>query len=626
MSKLPADSKEKTLTEQEKLRYLQMKIHQTTIECLDSYILLKKKIPLIQASLAMVFMDFRNSVFNNVSMPYRYKSSQSVQKNIDSVFQKYLNLLPKDCTTADIDKMVENAMKDISKDFFGATFVLHNQNDVRNYCDDSDDIYVKKLYNQYVCVEKFLSECKKLNHLPVEERSSLNQKKIDITDTFIDEDANLTAPHQISPFSVEDIHTYRDYNTKLIELLTLSTNCSIPCTEARNGKSHKYAVSQKDISYLKLVEEAKLYNPENKDEWIKILTELAHKAYFEDYVPFDIQLENAINKNKELSYSSEYDKPLSEQERVHCINHLTLLKENLALISKDRLLNYILKKEMPHILNTLSDQPGIKIKVLDTKEKAKENGFYALYYIILINNIAILELQGQSEFRSDIAKEGNAAHNTIPGKSFDIRHMFDLNEETTHPFDPDQLDLYCSFLETVNLNDISTYNVSKEDEKNIAILQDLVEYASSKIKVKDNIPDTTAQSDKTLDFYSYIESLLDYYGPEFGSIVPAHRIEHNQALVVPQNKMYALENILKNRVGFSVLANLIRDKYKEETSKRGLEILPNDYSKAYSSTLMKYDLHRINEMLYDNIKAYEPFKDISFTPISGNKKQKDTSR
>ena len=275
---------------------------------------------------------------------------------------------------------------------------------------------------------------------------------------------------------------------------------------------------------------------------------------------------------------------------------------------------------MPRILSSLSNQPGLSVEVIDSKEKIKENGFYALYYILKINNIAILELQAQSEYRSDLGKEGNAAHNSIPGKSFDIRHMFKLNPKTTHPFDKNQLDFYCDFLETVNLNDISEYKVPKEDLPKLRILQDLVEYASSKIVVLNTMPYKTSKKRNSIKFAEYIDSMLEYFGADFGSIVPAHRIEHNQALVVPQNKMYALENILKNRVGFSVLANLIRVKYKEETSKKGKEILPYDVARAYSGPLMQYDIPRINKNLKKSVSKYKSFKKRKFYPMGAKRR------
>ena len=617
--------KSKNNLELDKLKYLQRKIHETTLNCVNSYILLKDKIPLIEASLALVFMDFRNSVSTSVSMPFRYKSFQSAQKNIFKEFEKHIIELPENCTYEDIDKMVEKTILDISKDFFGATFVFHNQNDIKNYCDESDDPYTKKLYKQYSCIENFLNESKKIEQLTVDEKNKELFKKIDITDSFIDgEDVSTSkAPHKIYPFNVDNIRTYRDYNTKLIELLTLLTNCSMPVKDSKDGKIHKYAVSQMDIPYLKLIDEASMYNPKNNDEWIKILTKLAHEAYFKPFVPFDIQLDEALEQNSKMSSSKSYDYELSEIDKHHYINHLKLLRDNLNSISKDRLLNYILKSEMPRILSSLSNQTGLSVELIDSKEKLKENGFYALYYILKINNIAILELQAQSEYRSDLGKEGNAAHNSIPGKFFDIRHMFKLNPKTTHPFDKNQLDFYCDFLETVNLNDISAYKVPKEDLPKLRILQDLVEYASSKIEVLDKIPYKTSKKRKSIKFAEYIDSILEYFGADFGSIVPAHRIEHNQALVVPQNKMYALENILKNRVGFSVLANLIRIKYKEETSKKGKEILPYDVARAYSGPLMQYDIPRINKNLKKSISKYKSFTSKKFYPM-GAKRPKYT--
>ena len=615
-------SKSKNSLDFDKLKYLQKKIHETTLNCIDSYILLKEKIPLIEASLALVFMDFRNSVSTSVSMPFRYKSFQSAQKNIFKEFEDHIMELPEDCTYEDIDKMVEKTILDISKDFFGATFVFHNQNDIKNYCDDSDDPYAKKLYKQYYCVENFLNESEKIEQLSADKKNKEMLKKIDITDTFIDgEDVSTSkAPHQIYPFNFDDIHTYRDYNTKLIELLTLLTNCSMPFKDSQDGKIHKYAVSQMDIPYLKLIDEASMYNPKNNDEWIEILTKLAHEAYFKPFVPFDIQLNEALEENLKMSSSKSFDSELSEKDKLHYINHLKLLRDNLESISKDRLLNYILKAEMPRILNSLSNQSGLSVEVIDSKEKLKENGFYALYYILKINNIAILELQAQSEYRSDLGKEGNAAHNSIPGKSVDIRHMFKLNPKTTHPFDKNQLDFYCNFLETVNLNDVSEYKVPKEDLQKLRILQDLVEYASSKIEVLNKIPYKTTEKGNSIKFSEYIDSMLEYFGADFGSIVPAHRIEHNQALVVPQNKMYALENILKNRVGFSVLANLIRVKYKEETSKKGKEILPYDVARAYSGTLMQFDIPRINKNLKKSISKYKSFKKRKFYPMGAKRR------
>ena len=62
-------SKSKNNLELDKLKYLQKKIHETILNCIDSYILLKDKIPLIEASLALVFKIFLKNL-KNISWNY----------------------------------------------------------------------------------------------------------------------------------------------------------------------------------------------------------------------------------------------------------------------------------------------------------------------------------------------------------------------------------------------------------------------------------------------------------------------------------------------------------------------------------------------------------------------------
>ena len=50
--------KNEALTEQEKLRYLQTKIHEAVLECINTYILFRNATPLIDSSTAYLFMDF----------------------------------------------------------------------------------------------------------------------------------------------------------------------------------------------------------------------------------------------------------------------------------------------------------------------------------------------------------------------------------------------------------------------------------------------------------------------------------------------------------------------------------------------------------------------------------------
>lgn len=604
-------SKKNNLTEQEKLKYLQNKIHETTLECLNNYILLRDKLPLLQTTLALIFMEFRNSVETNISLPFRYKSFESVRNNIAKEVMNKIKKLPDNCSTEDIDKIVEAVVRDVSKDFFGATFVFNNKNNLKNYCEESDNVFVQKLYNQLACVDNYLFESE-----AIENSSSFGSffnkfKTIDISSTYVDDDKSPKSPKKLKPLNIKEISTPKDYYTQLINLLTLLTNISTPCTENGSDKTHKYSVSQTDISYFKLVERVQKENPRNNDEFIKKLTQLAHSSYYVAYEPFDIQLEKAINAKNEAKKSSNYSKPLNDDEKFIYLQHLEQLKKNLESSKNDRLLNNILKIELPNIFDRLSNLPNLNVEIISQKERAKENGFYAIYYILRINNIAEFELQAHSEFRSNIGKEGSAAHFLMPGKSFDIRHLFELNEKMSHPFDDSLLNFYCDFLETVNLNNITEYKISKEDIPSLRKLQELVEYASSKVKVKDYIE----YDNKTISFFDYIQMMLSNKGAEFGAVYPAHRIEHNQALVVPQNSMFSLENLLKSRTGFSTLANLVRTKYKEEATNRNIELLPKDISRAYSSSLApNNDLLARNNALKQSIENFEPL-DVPFRPM-----------
>ena len=142
-------SKNEKITDEEKLKYLQTKIHETTLECINSYLLLKDKVPLIDATLSLSFMDFRNSIARSIGLPSRSKGSQSAIANLIKEVSKKLENISSDSSLEEIDRMVEKVVKDVSKDFFGATLVLHSQNDLKDYCEESDDLNVKR-WNQYL--------------------------------------------------------------------------------------------------------------------------------------------------------------------------------------------------------------------------------------------------------------------------------------------------------------------------------------------------------------------------------------------------------------------------------------------------------------------------------------------
>lgn len=603
------------LTDDQKLRYLQTKIHEITLECVNTYMLSDLKQSLFHTFLSLVFMSFRDSVDTSISDSHRYKSLQSFIDNIEKeVIKKLSQQLPESYTTSDIDTLVPNVVKSVCKDFLGATIVFHSKNNLSNYCEQSDNPYIQKLYKQVLIIDAYLrSSDENQKHSSLFSVIHNHFKTIDISATFIDDDKNPLAPTKLKPLDIQNIHTLEDYYTNLINLLTLLTNASLPCTESTDGKTHKYCVSELDIPFLQLVKQARSQNPKSRDEYIRILIDLAHQAYYREYTPFDEQLEEALAKQNAAKKQASYKAKLSSKETLKYTQELTNLKNNLKQMKNDRLLNYVLTLELPPIFDKLSELPDLHVEVKSHKERAKSDGFYACYYTIELNGIVICEVLGQSEFRSTLSKEGNAAHNLMSKKSFDIKHLFELRAQAfplnNPPRAQEQLDFYLEFLILVSLNDVSGYHVSPEDKDALKDLQDLVNYAMSKIKVKDFITVQNGENTTKVSFYDYITSELSVRGAEYGSIYPAHIVEHNQALLVPQSPLYSLENMLKSRVGFSILANMIREKYIQiATIDKKEKIFPHSLAQTYSSTLTpKYELP------IDNLKAKEAHE--NFEPL-----------
>lgn len=621
------------LNDEELLKYLQIKIHEATLECVNTYQLSKEIDTLFHTFLSLVFMSFRDSVDTSISDSHRYKGFKSLINNIEKeILKKLTNNLPDNYTTSDIDLLISNVVKSVCKDFLGATIVFHSKNNLSNYCEDSNNPYIKKLYGQVLIADTYLKSNETDKKISLYHKISNHFKAIDISDTFIDGALNNPlAPRKLKPLDLENINTQKDYYSTLIDLLTLLSNLSLPCTESTDGKVHKYCVSELDVPYLQLVKQAKSQNPKNKDEFIRILTDLAHKAYYREYTPFDEQLDNALSNRNKAQKSSSYTAKLSAKDKEKYTQELINLKNNLQQMKNDRLLNYVLTLELPNIFSKLSELSNLNVEVKSHKERAKSNGFYACYYTIELNGAIIFEVLGNSEFRSNLSKEGYPAHNLMPNKSFDIKPFFELQAQAfpfnNHPNPKEKLDFYCDFLSTVTLNDVSGYHISKEDEEYLRDLQDLVNYASSQIKVKDVFTVKNGDNEAEVSFYDYITSIISFYGAEYGSIYPAHIIEHNQALLVSQSPLYSLENLLKSRVGFSSLANLIRKKYIEITAVNKKEkILPHSATQIFSSTLTpEYELpvdNLIVKQAHDNFKPL----DVPFKPMGQYKKDNDQAR
>lgn len=595
----------------EKLKYLQAKIHEATLECINTFSLAEQKDSLFYTFLALVFMRFRDSIDTSVANPARLKASQSVIDNIEKeVLKKITNNLPDNCSLKDIDEMTPKIVQAVCKDYLGATIVFHSKNNCSTYCEESDDPYVKSLYKSLLTTEEYLR----------------GNKKLDISNTFIDDNPNPLAPREVNPLDLKNINTYEKYYDTKIALLTLLTNHSIPCTESTDGKTHKYCVSELDVPYLQLVKQTMELGFKTKDEAIKHLINLAHANYFRKYIPFDEQLDATLKEQEQAMKSTSYFDEINDTKlKRKYSQELTNLKNNLVQLKNDRLLNYILKKELPQIFNNLSEilkkQSNLsdsRVIIKSHKERAKSSGYCACYYTIEINGILICEVLGNSEFRYNLSKEGNPAHNTMHNKSFDIKPLFELQPSSMLSSEQSQekLDFYCEFFSTLSLNNVSGYHISKEDKEALKYLRDLVSYVKSQIRVKDEITIKNGKNVHSVPFFDYITSIIESKGAKYVTIYPAHTIEHNQAISVPQSPLYSLENILKSRIGFSVLANMIREKYIHiATAEKHDKLLTNSPVRSYSSTLTpKYDI-KIDTLSAKEVEEnYEPF-DVDFHPM-----------
>lgn len=607
------------ISESNKLRYLQLKINEALLKCINTYSLSSKKTSLFYSFSALVLMRFRDSIDTSVANPTRKKASSSVIDNIEKeILKKIKNNLPVDYSYEDIDNLVPLIVQDVCKDYLGSTIIFHSKNNCSKYCEESSDLYVKKLYNSVLTTEEYLRSDEKIHKATIFSNLYEHIKKIDISNTFIDDNPNKHTPRKLRPLNLENIDTLEKYYDTKIGLLTLLTNNSIPCTESTDGKPHKYCVSELDVPYLQLVKQTMELKPKSKDEAIKILIDLAHKNYFREYLPFDEQLDLALSQKSANKSSPLYKAKLSESEKKQYTQELVNLRNNLVQLKNDRLLNYILTLELPNIFKELSEQPNMNVEIKSHKERAKFSGFYSTYYTVELNGIVTCEVLGCSEFRYNLSKEGPAAHNIMYKKSFNVKPLFELR---AFPFlnskqAKEQLDFYCEFLGTVSLNDVSGYHIHKDDKEALKYLKELVNYATSKLKVKDSITVENGNSTFEMPIFDYITSIIENKGAKFVTIYPAHIVEHNQSIAVPQSPLYSLENLLKSRIGFSTLANMVREKYIEiATLEKHGKLLANSRVRPYSSTLTpKYDLSVDNLIAKEAELNFEPL-DVEFHPM-----------
>ena len=607
------------LNDDEKTLYLQNKIHETVLECANRYSLTMEQTSLFHTFLSLVFMRFRDKVDTSVANPTRMKAFQSTVYNIDKeVAKKITKNLPRNYTIEDIDRLMPKIVDAVCKDFIGGTIVFHSKSNCNTYCNESTNEEVKKLYKSVLTVEEYLRGPNQINQPTITSKLYNKFHKIDISNTFIDADPNPSAPRKIKALDLENIDTMEKYFEIKINLLTLLTNLSMPCTESVDGKPHKYCVSEVDVPYLQLVKEASEMNPKDYEEFIRILVDLAHKNYFREYLPFDEQLDKVLNEQKKYKHSLSFKTKFSEKEKQKYTQELINLKNNLELMKNDRLQNYILNLELHNIFEELSTSPELKIKEKSHKERAKSSGFAACYYTVEINGIIIGELLGISEFRNNLCNEGYAFHNSMKHKSIDIKPLFELRD-CASPESPESqalFTLYTEFLNTVSSNTVLGYRISKKDQKYLNILKNSVNYAESKIKIKDTITVKNGNNSHEIKFYDYITGIIKARGAKYVNISAAHIIEHNQAASDPRSSLFSLESILKSRVGLSCLANMIRDEYfRISIREKHDKLLPQSPSMTYSSTLTPKYVLPIDTLSAKKAKEdYVPL-DVPFHPM-----------
>lgn len=573
------------------LRYAQEEFYNAFAEILETYKNLDSKIDMLTTTVATITYEMRFSLGGGVHSPNRSKGYNSFLQNINKEFTKALKKIDSSCSKENIKTIIMESISNICKDLYGATIIFHMANNMKQYCEESNDPQCSLLYQQLIGIDNYLLQSEKISN-----SSSLSEQKkskIKISDIFIDGKHSCNSNHiSATPFNLKRINTLEDYYNLKISLLTLLSNVSMFEMNSELGQSNsKRIVSETDMSCEDLIHLIELEDstPKSNLEYMKKFTELAQKYYFEPHIPFDKQLKETLSNQKKDSHKDNYKKPLSETQKEKLKLELRHLRDNLNSLKADRLYNYILQTEVETMIQKLNDI-GFNVDIVSTKKVAKPNGFVAIYYIIQVNGLFEFELQAYDEFRANLSKEGNAAHNSnLPGKLFDITDFFELenpislNEQSNIEY----LKNICNFLNCIKYNSIkSSHLISKTNQLYKRILIDLVDYARNQLKIKDSFEvennsyypyqnefsnfneqykdNISKFKNKPIKFKEYIDELIYYYCAKFGDIQANHSEgDHNTIMIKNKSSKDALLSFFKNRIGLSALAYMIIDKYTE---------------------------------------------------------------
>ncbi len=648
----------------ELLEYAQKKFYSALIEVLKIYKQLPTKIDLQNIGVATIALYTRLFLGSGIHVPNRSKGVKSFINNINNEFEKSIKSLPTNPSKSDIDNAVSKAIKSISKDLYGATIVFHMNNNLSEYCESSNDPKVLNLFKQLNAIENYIIQSSIFSQLPTKMKS--RKKLIDVSDTFIDGETDISK--RIAFLDIKNINSIKDYYDQLIAILTLLTNASMfEVLEPKTGTDgENRIVSEIDYTIIEIIHMIELSNnvPVSNIEYIKKIIEFMQqynhlpgkeKNEKNSHKPFDVQLKEAISAREEAEKREDFTSPLTSKQKEKYQIILHHYKKNLELLKTDRLHNYILSKELPNIIKKISDSVSFKIDIISKKVVSKMNGFYSNYLIIRANDLADFELQSRGEFRTNIANEGNAAHNSsLPGKSFNIMHFFELDEPYPNQQTNDEyLNLFCTFLNCIQYNSIkSQITKSKSDQPYLDKLLQLVDYAKSRIRIKNDFTNEyyglsnneipyTYEEKKDLanayshnrefyrqklskstsfkyTFYDYIADIIAYHCATFGEVQANHSDgDHNTIQIKSKTTKETLLSFFKNRVGLSVLSYMLIEEYIKSSP----EMVSGDYrtisNEAEANNAMKQATQRaVNSSSID--EDLQDLDSIGFRPQGQN--------
>ncbi|HCC03418.1 MAG TPA: hypothetical protein DEP51_00965 [Clostridiales bacterium] len=575
------------------LKYIQQQFYSNLLEIVDTYIKIQKMFDLFNTNLATISYEMKYLISNSIHSPNRFKAMNSFLNNYKKEYLTSIKKLPKNPTKKDIDKTFQEMLLPITKDLYAATIIFHMANDISEYCSKSEDPQVRLLFRQYITIRNYLQSITSKN------------KKVKISDAFIDGENNPDAPNEVKPLDIANIKTKEDYYNQKIGLLTLLANASMfefPSKQNKDDKKNRI-ISEIDLSSIDLIHLAKLSNPPptNFEEYIDRVIEIADKKIFGKYLPFDEQLKNALTEQENESNKDTYKKPLTPAEIEKYLIELEHLKDNLNRLNGDRLYNYILQKESKNIVTKPNDIQGFDIQIVSDKVVAKPNGFFAIYNTLKINQLGFFELQFRDEFREYMAREGYSAHNaTLEGKGFDIMPFFELtNPSPNTDSNQKKLNKYCKFLNIIRHNDVKSAQAKTTNRNEYEdLLINLCNYVESRITVKDSFHTKTT----SLTFFQYMESIIAFYCAKHGIVQANHTPgDHNTVAVKQSTIRETLFSFLKNRVGLSSLAFMIIDKYDEQSFLLSRENVTKSKPSASSASYFTLSDEREAERY---IKAY----------------------